>query len=107
VYTEDSNSLYESYLDTTYRPHGHLLLDLAQDTDDVLRFRTATFPSEITVTYAPQKIMKKIKLSAEICETENSKSGTRDLEQRRHIRNNRGGLERVKRCLTFPNKQIT
>jgi len=40
VYPEDSNGLYESYLDATRRPHFYLLLDLAQDIDDHLRFRT-------------------------------------------------------------------
>jgi hypothetical protein len=53
VYPEDSNRLYESYLDATRNPHGYLLLDLAQDTDERLRFRTLIFPSEVTVVYAP------------------------------------------------------
>jgi hypothetical protein len=53
VYPEDSNGLYESYLEATRKPHGYLLLYLAQDTDDRLRFRTNIFPSEITVVYAP------------------------------------------------------
>jgi hypothetical protein len=46
VYPEDSGSLYTAYLDATSRPHGYLLLDLTQDTNDGLRFRTAIFPSE-------------------------------------------------------------
>jgi len=53
VYPEDSNGLYESYLDATRKPHGYLLLGLAQDTANFLRFRTNTFPSEVTVVYAP------------------------------------------------------
>ena len=46
VLPEDSQGLFEAYLDATRRPHGYLLLDLAQDTDDRLRFRTNIFPSE-------------------------------------------------------------
>jgi hypothetical protein len=53
VYPEDSNGLYENYLDLTRRPHGYLLLDLALDTGDRLRFRTNIFPSEFSVMYAP------------------------------------------------------
>ena len=46
VYLEHSSSLYKAYLDATKRPHGYLILDLSQDTDDVLRFRTNVFPGE-------------------------------------------------------------
>ena len=86
VYPENSKSLYESYLDATRRPHGYLLLDLAQDTDDLLRFRTAIFPSEITVVYAPLKdneedtVELPYPTGAEICEPETAQSDTRDLE---------------------------
>jgi hypothetical protein len=45
-YTENGNSLYSAYLDATSRPHGYLILDLSQDTDDRLRFRTNIFPTE-------------------------------------------------------------
>jgi hypothetical protein len=43
------------YLDAPRRTHDYLLVDFAQDTDDLLRFPTAIFPSEITVVYAPLK----------------------------------------------------
>jgi hypothetical protein len=46
VFPEDNNGLYKAYLDATQRPHGYLVLDLSQDTDDRLRFRTNIFPSE-------------------------------------------------------------
>jgi hypothetical protein len=46
VYPENSKSLYDSYLDATEKAHGYLLLALAQDTDDRLRFRTHIFPDE-------------------------------------------------------------
>jgi len=51
VYLE--NSLYKAYLDATQRPHGYLLQDLPQDTDDRLRFRTDIFPTEQTIVYSP------------------------------------------------------
>ena len=53
VYPENSSSLYEQYLDATRRPHGYLLLDLSQDTDDLLRFRTDIFNPTSNVVYAP------------------------------------------------------
>jgi len=46
VYPEDSIGLNNAYLDATQRPHGYLILDLTQDTDDGLRFRTIIFPKE-------------------------------------------------------------
>jgi len=46
LYPEDSIWLYDAYLDATQRPHGYLILDLTQDTDDGLRFRTNIFPEE-------------------------------------------------------------
>jgi len=46
VYPEDSLGLYNAYLDATQRPHGCLFLDLTQDTDDVMRFRTNIFPED-------------------------------------------------------------
>jgi hypothetical protein len=54
VYPENSNSLYEAYLEATERPHGYLVLDLAQDTNDLLRFRTNIFQEEGTppIVYA-------------------------------------------------------
>lgn len=52
VYHKDSNGLYESYLDAKRRSHGYLLLDLAQDRED-LRLRTKIFSTELTLGYAP------------------------------------------------------
>ena len=53
VYSENSASLYKAYLDATQRPHGYLLLDLSQDNDDRLRFRTDIYPTEQTIVYSP------------------------------------------------------
>ena len=54
VYPEDSAGLYEVYLEATKQLHGYLVLDFAQDTDDLLRFRTRIFPGEgQPVVYTP------------------------------------------------------
>jgi hypothetical protein len=54
VYPEDSVILYKAYLDAIEKPHGYLLLDLAQDKDKRLRFRTRIFPNEKpSVIYTP------------------------------------------------------
>jgi len=46
VYPENSDSLYRAYLEATSKPHGYLILDFAQDTDDRVRFRTNVFPDQ-------------------------------------------------------------
>jgi hypothetical protein len=54
VYPEGSHSLYDSYRDATIKPHGYLVLDFAQNTDDRLRFRTNVFTDDGPLTvYAP------------------------------------------------------
>jgi len=65
VYPENSDSLYRAYLDATSRPHGYLILDFAQDTDDRVRFRINVFPDECPpVIFAPvNNETRKIKLS--------------------------------------------
>jgi len=47
VYPEDSLGLYSynAYLDATQAPYGYLLLDLTQNTNESLRFRTRIFPN--------------------------------------------------------------
>jgi len=47
MYPEDSLGLYNAYLDATQEPYGYLLLDLTQNTNDGMRFRTHIFPDEI------------------------------------------------------------
>ena len=54
AYPENSASLYEAHLDATKQPHECFLLDLLQDTDGLLRFRTNRFPKVYPlVIYAP------------------------------------------------------
>jgi hypothetical protein len=51
VHPEGPNKLYKAYLNATTRPHVHLLLYLAQDRDDRLRFPTCIFPDEYPTFY--------------------------------------------------------
>jgi hypothetical protein len=54
VHPEDSDSLCKAYLDATEGPHGYLILDFAQDTDVLLRYRTNVFPDKYPpIIYAP------------------------------------------------------
>ena len=46
VLPEDSDGLFQAYLNAREAPHGYLLLDLSQDTDYILRFRTCIFLGE-------------------------------------------------------------
>ena len=52
VYPENWRGLHQAYLDCTKKPHGYLLVDLVQDTPDLLRFRTNIFDDHPLV-YAP------------------------------------------------------
>jgi len=45
VYPEDSDGLFQAYLNAIETPHGYLLLDLFHDADS-LRFRTCISPDE-------------------------------------------------------------
>jgi hypothetical protein len=56
VHPEISDSLYRAYIDATEKSHGYLILDFAQDTNDLLRYRTNVFPEEYPpVIYVPMK----------------------------------------------------
>jgi len=46
VQPHDIKGLSDAYLHATKAPHGYLVLDLSQDIDDSLRFRTCNFPKE-------------------------------------------------------------
>jgi len=46
VYPEYSLVLYNAHLDALKAPYGYLLLDLTQNTNDGLRFRTNIFPDD-------------------------------------------------------------
>jgi len=66
VYPENSTSPYKAYLNATERPYGYIILDLSQDTNDNLRFRTNVFPTDPSppIIYAPKEDQaSEIKLS--------------------------------------------
>ena len=48
LYPQDSLGLYNAYLNATQEPYGYLLLDLTQNTNDGLMFRTNIFPDDTT-----------------------------------------------------------
>ena len=47
MYPKDSIGMYNAYLDANQETHGYLLLDLTQDTNDGLSFRTNVFETDI------------------------------------------------------------
>jgi hypothetical protein len=54
VHPQDSAGLYKAYLDATEKLHGYLVLDFAQDTNNLLMYRTNIYPDEDPVVfYAP------------------------------------------------------
>jgi hypothetical protein len=98
VHPEGPNQLYKAYLKATKRPHGYLVLDLAQDTDDRLRFRTHIFPEEYPPTFyvhVTDDETDKIELSrpsrteistAQITESHNCKRKPRNVKQYKRMR---------------------
>lgn len=52
---ENSKLVEEAYRDATNKPHGYLMIDLKQNTDDVYRLKTNIFPNEYTVCYVSKK----------------------------------------------------
>jgi len=66
VYPENSTSSYKAYIHATHRPYGYIILDLSQDTNDTLRFRTNIFSMDPPppIIYAPiEDEVSEIKLS--------------------------------------------
>jgi hypothetical protein len=51
VHPKGPNQLYKAYLKVTKGPDGYLVLDLAQDTDERLRFPTHIFPEVYPPTF--------------------------------------------------------
>jgi len=66
MYPENSTSLYYAYMDATQRRYRNLILDLSQDKNDRLRFRTNIFVTDppSPIIYAPmENEASEIKLS--------------------------------------------
>ena len=59
LYPEDSKFLTQAYADATIMPHGYILLDLKQQTPDMLRVRSRIFTHEQSdggeIVYIPAK----------------------------------------------------
>lgn len=56
---EEPKFICEAYRDATVKPHGYLMIDLKQDTDDDYRFVSNILPEEYpTVAYIPKKTYK-------------------------------------------------
>jgi len=60
VFPEDSGGLFKAYLEATQRPHGYIVLDLSQDGDDRLSYRTNIFPPGFPRLYMRRSEMKRI-----------------------------------------------
>ena len=55
MYSKDNAKfLIESFQDATSVPYGYLLIDLRQETHDLLRIRTGIFPDEKSFIYLPR-----------------------------------------------------
>jgi hypothetical protein len=55
AYPENPESLYRAYLEATDRPHSYFILDFAQDTSSLVRFRAGVFPDEQTTGNAKDR----------------------------------------------------
>ena len=50
--------LEEAYQDATTDRYGYLLVDLRQETPDMMRLRSKILPSEMPIVYVPKSINK-------------------------------------------------
>lgn len=55
---ENSKFVEDAYRDATNKPHGYLMIDLKQNTNDMYRFKTTIFPDEYTICYISKKAYK-------------------------------------------------
>jgi hypothetical protein len=103
VYPENSPSFHKAYLDATKDPHSYLFLDLTQNINNLLRFRTKIFPGEITVVYAPVNGNEPIEIPVTLptrpegLETSSQTSVTSKRKRRADKDNNRVRNKRTKR----------
>jgi len=54
VHPENPKFILEAFQDATSKPHGYLLFDFKQSTNDELRYRTHIFPGEQCAVYTPK-----------------------------------------------------
>ena len=54
MYPHNMKYFMEAYTSSTSRPHGYLVIDMKQDTPEILRLRTDIFPGERIVIMVPK-----------------------------------------------------
>jgi hypothetical protein len=52
IYSQRTKYFLEAYTAATAQPHGYLVIDMKQETPDILRLRSHIFPGEKQITYA-------------------------------------------------------
>lgn len=62
IHPENSTDLMRVYNEVTSRPHGYLLFDLAQSTNDLIRFRTDIFNQNYLTCYCSPALLENEKL---------------------------------------------
>lgn len=56
VYPDNAKFVEEAYKDSTTEPHGYMMIDLKQNTNDAYRFKSKIFPFDTyCVVYIPKK----------------------------------------------------
>ena len=58
IYPDSPKFIEEAYTDATKNPHGYLLIDLKQSTDEDMRVRSSIFPDTTNYVYVPKKKTK-------------------------------------------------
>ena len=56
IYPKHSKSVLEAFADATSTPHGYLLFDFKQSTDERYRLRANIFPGETQIVYLPHHL---------------------------------------------------
>ena len=52
MYHQRTKYFLEAYTVATAQPHGYLVIDMKQETPDILRLRSHIFPGEKQIAYA-------------------------------------------------------
>jgi hypothetical protein len=52
MYPQRTKYFLEAYIAATAQPHGYLVIDMKQETPDILRLRSHIFPGEKQIAYA-------------------------------------------------------
>ena len=52
MYPQSTKYFLEAYTAATAQPHGYMVIDMKQETPDILRLRSHIFPGEKQIAYA-------------------------------------------------------